>query len=106
MARDRITDLILGHLGNDLIVPDVGVYAKNGAAAFPIADPLTLAAQQSVDHFSYWGCPAVHGKLIQWLELFHVRIRHTLVRSWVRQANPAEAVRHDAYLPAQRPLSA
>jgi hypothetical protein len=67
VARDRVTDLIFRNAGNDLIVPEASVYGRNGAAAFPIAAPLTLTAGQSVDHFSYWGCTAVHDKLGQWL---------------------------------------
>ena len=67
VARDRVTDLVFRSAGNDLIVPEAGVHAENGGSAFPIADPLILTATQSVDHFSYWACPAVQDKLDEWL---------------------------------------
>lgn len=67
IARDRITDLLFRNIGNDLIVPEAGVHAGNGASPFPIADPLTLTARQSVDHSSYWACLTVHSRLHQWL---------------------------------------
>ena len=67
IARDRVTDLLFRNIGNDLIVPEAGVHAGNGASLFPIADPLALTATQSVDHSSYWACPAVHSQLRQWL---------------------------------------
>jgi len=69
VARDRVTDLVFKNIGNDLIVPEAGVYAPNGASSFPVTDPLTLTAMQSVDHSSYWTCHAVHARLDQWLAL-------------------------------------
>ena len=64
---DRVTGLVFKHAGNDLVVPEAGVYAENGAYAFPVPDPLVLKGAQSVDHFNYWSSPAVHDKLDQWL---------------------------------------
>lgn len=43
--------------------------AANGATHFPVADRLTLAADRSVDHSSYWSSPYVLAQLGTWLEL-------------------------------------
>jgi hypothetical protein len=68
VARDKVTDLVFGEAGNDLIVAEQSVYASNGASLFPVADPIVLTASQSVDHSSYWSSPAVHSALENWLQ--------------------------------------
>lgn len=53
-AREQLTDLIFKFDPNDLVVPTRGVYEHNGAANFPIADPLVFAEPDAVDHSGYW----------------------------------------------------
>jgi pimeloyl-ACP methyl ester carboxylesterase len=65
-ARDRLTDGIFG-AENDLVVPTEGVFAANGCAHFPVADPLVLDARAGVGHNRYFADPAVHAKLKEWL---------------------------------------
>ena len=40
-AKDRLTDALFGER-NDLVVPTDGVFCRNGAACFPIAEPFVL----------------------------------------------------------------
>jgi len=49
-ARDRVTDLVFKNTSNDLIVPEKGVHAPNGATSFPIGNTLSLTAMQSVQN--------------------------------------------------------
>jgi pimeloyl-ACP methyl ester carboxylesterase len=68
IARDKVTDLVFGEAGNDLIVAEQSVYGSNGGSLFPVADPVLLTADRSVDHSSYWSSPAVHSALENWLQ--------------------------------------
>jgi pimeloyl-ACP methyl ester carboxylesterase len=67
IARNAATDYVFGETSNDLIVPDVGVFAANGASAFPIASRLEFSASDRVDHSSYWTSPEVATAFDQWL---------------------------------------
>lgn len=62
-ARDRLTDYVFEDAGNDLVVPDEGVFGENGSPRFPVHEPLALRPADAVDHSSYWTAPQV-------LELF------------------------------------
>jgi len=66
LSRDRVTDLVFGALGNDLIVPEEGAYSANGASGFPVPGFLSFSSTQSVDHSSYWTSSAVHAKFDEW----------------------------------------
>jgi hypothetical protein len=67
LTRDRVVDLIFKDVGNDLIVPEGGVYTGNGANAFPVSDFVSFVSGDSVDHSSYWTSPKVHEKFDTWL---------------------------------------
>ncbi len=53
-ARNASTDVVFGLAPNDLVVPTEGVYAANGASAFPIADPQVFEAADGIDHSGFW----------------------------------------------------
>ena len=67
LTRDRVVDLIFKDIGNDLIVPEAGVYTANGATAFPVTEFVSFVSQESIDHSSYWTSPRVHGTFDTWL---------------------------------------
>ena len=67
LARDMATDAIFREQANDLVVPTVGVYTKNGSSRFPIDEPLVLGAGESIDHSSFWVHPSVHDAFERWL---------------------------------------
>ncbi|EWC63757.1 hypothetical protein UO65_0917 [Actinokineospora spheciospongiae] len=66
-ARDGLTDLVFGSAPNDLVVPTDGVFAANGASAFPVGEPEVFAAADAVDHSGYWARPRVVTALDRWL---------------------------------------
>lgn len=67
LTRDRVVDLIFKNIGNDLIVPEGGVYAANGATSFPVKDFVSFSSGESVDHSSYWTSAKVHQNFEDWL---------------------------------------
>ena len=67
VARDAVTDAIFAPAHNDLVVPTEGVYAANKASTFPIQDPLLFAAEDGIDHSSFWTQPALHEAFDRWL---------------------------------------
>ena len=67
VARDAVTDAIFAAGHNDLVVPTEGVYAANKASTFPIQDPLLFAAEDGIDHSSFWTQPALHEAFDRWL---------------------------------------
>jgi hypothetical protein len=67
LARTHLINAAFGGAANDLMVPAEGVYASNGAAPFPIAEPVTLKDAGSVDHSRYWTSPEVLARLMSWL---------------------------------------
>jgi hypothetical protein len=67
LARTHLINAAFAGAANDLIVPEKGVSAPNGATPFPITEMLTLKDARSVDHSSYWTSPDVLAQLITWL---------------------------------------
>jgi len=67
LSRDRVVDFVFERLGNDLIVPEAGVYSENGGAGFPVGGFVSFSSAKSVDHSSYWTSPEVHAKFDEWL---------------------------------------
>jgi hypothetical protein len=68
LARTRLTGAVFAGAANDLVVPQEGVSAANGATPFPVAESVTLTGDRSVDHFSYWSSPHVQAQLRTWLQ--------------------------------------
>lgn len=69
-AANRIVDRIFAEAGNDLVVPEAGVYTADGVAGFPIADSrcLRLPTTAGVMHTSMFGNPDVASRLSSWLQ--------------------------------------
>lgn len=67
IARNAGTDFVFARAGNDLVVPTNGVFEVDGATGFPVADPFVFAAEEGVDHGSYFQRPEVSVKLLEWL---------------------------------------
>jgi hypothetical protein len=67
IARDGVTDLVLGSTQNDLVVPTEGVYTLPGASGFSITERLVFGALDGVDHSGYWTRPSFSEKLLRWL---------------------------------------
>ncbi|CAN7750890.1 caspase family protein [Variovorax sp. LjRoot84] len=69
-AEDLTADSIFGHAANDLVVPQEGVFAKNGAGGFPITEArcLRFGPSDGVIHTEFFGEPRVQAKLLEWLE--------------------------------------
>jgi len=67
-AFDAILDSIFQDAPNDLVVPTHGVYAANGAAMFPIQNPVIFEETLSIMHTSFFAEVDTQRKLLQWLE--------------------------------------
>jgi hypothetical protein len=65
-AKDGLMDRIFGRAGNDLVVPTLGVYDRNGSGCFPIADRLVLT-RGGIQHNGFFASAAVRDKLLDWL---------------------------------------
>jgi hypothetical protein len=66
-VADVVLDRVFGDNANDLVVPEAGVYSKNGCGAFPIARLLQVPSSAGVIHTTVFGHPAVGEKLREWL---------------------------------------
>lgn len=68
-ARDAVVDRIFEGAANDLVVPELGVYDRNGGDGFPIVDDrcLRLPDSAGVMHTGMFGHPEVARRLDQWL---------------------------------------
>jgi len=64
-AADSVLDRIFEQAGNDLVVPERGVYEVNGCDSFPIADERRLRLPSSAT--SMFGHPEVTARLRDWL---------------------------------------
>lgn len=69
-ARDAVVDRIFEGAANDLVVPELGVYDRNGGGGFPIASDrcLQLPDSAGVMHTGMFGHPEVARRLDQWLQ--------------------------------------
>lgn len=66
-AADRLLDKIFEKADNDLVVPTIGVYDKNGSGFFPIEDRLVFGKDDGVAHTSFFGQPRAQEKMLEWL---------------------------------------
>jgi hypothetical protein len=66
---DGVLDQIFESAGNDLVVPEAGVYGANGSLAFPIPDErvLRVPAAAGVMHTTFFGHQPTWSKLSEWL---------------------------------------
>lgn len=65
-AADRLLDKIF-KADNDLVVPTVGVYDKNGSGFFPIEDRHVFGKPDGVHHGGFFGNATAREKLLEWL---------------------------------------
>jgi hypothetical protein len=68
-VKDAVVDRVFQQVANDLVVPEPGVYGKNGCGAFPIPRNrlLRLAATEGVVHTTMFSHPSTGAHLTQWL---------------------------------------
>lgn len=66
---DSVLDRVFEKTGNDLVVPEPGVYKANGAAGFPISGErlFQVEAQVGMMHTTLFSHPPAAGKLTEWL---------------------------------------
>lgn len=64
---DAVLDRVFGDNANDLVVPEAGVYSKNGCGAFPITQLLQVPSSTGIIHTTVFSHPPVGKKLIEWL---------------------------------------
>jgi hypothetical protein len=69
-TADAVLDFVFQQAENDLVVPEAGVYAANGSAAFPIGSTQLLRLPQSaaISHTTMFGYPQVSEEFVRWLE--------------------------------------
>jgi pimeloyl-ACP methyl ester carboxylesterase len=66
-VSDAVMDAIFAKLGNDLVVPTDGVFAKNGAGLFPIDSRHVFAKDEDVVHTRFFAHKTTQEKLLTWL---------------------------------------
>ena len=66
-AANRLLDRVFQKAANDLVVPMLGVYDKNGCGYFPIADKLVYGQGDGISHTTYFGEPRTQEKILGWL---------------------------------------
>lgn len=68
--EDLAADRVFENAANDLVVPHDGVFAKNGALGFPIADARCLRFEPSdaIVHTEFFSETRTGAKLLEWLE--------------------------------------
>jgi len=68
-ATNSVVDRVFEQAGNDLVVPERGVYEVNGCDSFPIAGDrcLRLPASAGIMHTGMFGNPEVAARLRDWL---------------------------------------
>jgi pimeloyl-ACP methyl ester carboxylesterase len=65
-AADRLLDKIF-KADNDLVVPTLGVYDKNGSGFFPIEERVIFETGDGISHSRFFGEPRVQEKIVEWL---------------------------------------
>jgi hypothetical protein len=66
-AANRLLDRIFQKAENDLVVPTLGVYDKNGCGYFPIAEKLVYGQGDGISHTTYFGEPRTQERILEWL---------------------------------------
>ena len=66
---DGVLDRVFEDVGNDLVVPEPGVYSANGSGAFPIPEArvLRVPANAGVLHTTFFGYEPACAKISEWL---------------------------------------
>lgn len=66
---DGVLDRVFEDVGNDLVVPEPGVYSANGCGAFPIPESrlLRVPGTAGVLHTTIFGHEAAGRKMLEWL---------------------------------------
>ena len=66
---DNVLDRIFENAGNDLVVPESGVYSANGSGAFPIPESRVLRVPPAagVLHTTFFGHAPACAKIAEWL---------------------------------------
>jgi hypothetical protein len=69
-VEDLAVDRVFDDAANDLVVPRDGVFSKNGAGGFPIADArcLKYGPADAIIHTEFFSEPRTGAKLLEWLE--------------------------------------
>lgn len=69
-AADAVLDRVFKDDPNDLVVPEMGVYATNGCGAFPLRSEclLRIAHDQGVLHTTIFGHRPASDKILEWLK--------------------------------------
>jgi hypothetical protein len=69
ISADKLIDRIFEDAENDLVVPELGVYAPNGCDSFPIADErcLRFPGSAGVTHTAMFGRTELADRLSAWL---------------------------------------
>jgi len=65
-ATDRLLDKIF-KADNDLVVPTLGVYDRNGSGFFPIEEREVFDKDAGIAHTAFFGDPRVQAKILEWL---------------------------------------
>lgn len=65
-AADRLLDKIF-KADNDLVVPTLGVYDKNGSGFFPIEERVIFETGDGISHTRFFGERRVQEKIVEWL---------------------------------------
>lgn len=66
-AANRLLDRVFKNVANDLVVPMLGVYDKNGCGYFPIAEKLVYGPADGISHTNYFGAPRTQEQILAWL---------------------------------------
>jgi hypothetical protein len=66
-AANRLLDRVFQRAANDLVVPMLGVYDKNGCGYFPIAEKLVYGQGDGISHTTYFGEPRTQERILGWL---------------------------------------
>jgi len=68
-VADAVLDRVFEDAANDLVVPELGVYSKNGSGAFPIPEArlLRVPSGAGIIHTTVFGHPPVSERLLEWL---------------------------------------
>lgn len=66
-AANRLLDRVFQKAANDLVVPMLGVYDKNGCGYFPIAEKLVYGQGDGISHTTYFGEPRTQERILGWL---------------------------------------
>lgn len=65
-AADRLMDKIF-KADNDLVVPTLGVYDRNGSGFFPIEERVIFETGDGISHTRFFGEKRVQEKIVEWL---------------------------------------